>query len=259
MNFSLLTFSISDRIGTITLNRPDRRNALDDRLVEELTRAITVAANDKQVKVILLTGAGSAFCSGADIEYLQKLSRYSFEDNLADSKKLMTLFHLIYTVPKPVLAMVNGPAIAGGCGLATVCDIVVASDKAQFGYSEVKIGFIPAIVLTFLVRRIGEARARDMVLRGTIIDSARALEFGIANEVVHDSVLTEKTMEIAQSLCENASGTSMGLIKEMLSRMNGIGLQEMLEYSASMNATARMSDDCKRGIDTFLRKEKIRW
>ena len=259
MNFSRLSYSVEHRICFITLIRPDKRNALDDLLVSELTQALLNASKESEIKVVVLSGEGKAFCAGADLDYLQRMSEFDFNQNLEDSKKLMRLFHLLYTMRKPVIACVNGAAIAGGCGLATACDIVIASDQSTFGYTEVSLGFIPAIVLTFLVRRIGEGRARELVLSGRIVGAAEAQSLGIVNDVVPVAQLDAKVRETADRLCDNASGASMGLVKEMFSKMEGLNFSDLLEYAAHMNAAMRMSDDCKKGIAAFLKKEKTQW
>ncbi|MGA7159377.1 MAG: enoyl-CoA hydratase-related protein [Bacteroidota bacterium] len=259
MSFSRLSYLVEQRVCHISLSRPEKRNALDDILVSELTRAFLDAAKDSEVKVIVLAGEGKAFCAGADLDYLQKLSAYDFNQNLEDSKNLARLFHLVYTMRKPVIAKVNGAAIAGGCGLATVCDIIVASEESMFGYTEVSIGFIPAIVLTFLVRRIGEGRARELALTGTILGAKEAYALGIVNEVVPSSRLDVRVKELAESLCINGSASSMGLIKEMFSKMDGLNFSDLLDYAANMNAAMRMSDDCKKGVASFLKKEKLKW
>ena len=259
MSFSRLSYSVEKRVCHISLSRPEKRNALDDILVSELTRAFLDAAKDSEVKVIVLAGDGKAFCAGADLDYLQKLSAYDFNHNLEDSKNLARLFHLIYTMRKPVIAKVNGAAIAGGCGLATVCDIIVASEESMFGYTEVSIGFIPAIVLTFLVRRIGEGRARELALTGKILGAKEAHALGIVNEIVPPSRLDARVDELAESLCTNGSASSMGLIKEMFSKMDGLTFSDLLDYASNMNAAMRMSDDCKKGVASFLKKEKLKW
>ncbi len=259
MNYTRLLYSVEERICTITLNRPEKRNALDDEFIQELSRAFVSASKDTAIKVIVLEANGSAFCAGADLDYLQKMSSFNFEENLEDSKNLMRLFQTMYSMRKPIIAKVHGPAIAGGCGLATVCDIVVASEEAAFGYTEVKIGFIPAVVLTFLVRRIGEGKARSLLLRGDIISAQQAKELGLVNEIVPAAKLSEEVNAIADSLCKNSSLLSMGLIKEMFANMDGKTLSDMLEYAANINAVTRMSEDCRKGIAAFLSKEKIHW
>ena len=259
MSYSKILYSVQERICTITMHRPEKRNALDDIVIQELTSAIVAASKDTAVKVIVLTGHNSIFCAGADLEYLQKLSHYDFNQNSDDSKSLMRLFQLMYTLRKPIIAKVNGPAIAGGCGLATVCDIIIASSAATFGYTEVKIGFIPAIVLPFLVKRIGEAKARELVLTGNILSAHQALSIGLVNEVVDADTLDTRVTEISQALCNGSSNSSMGLIKEMLSTIGSMNINDALEFASNMNAVVRMSEDCKKGISAFINKEKNIW
>jgi methylglutaconyl-CoA hydratase len=259
MNYTRLLYSVEERICTITLNRPEKRNALNNEFIQELNRAFISASKDAAIKVVVLEANGNAFCAGADLDYLQKMSSFNFEENLEDSKNLMRLFQTMYSMRKPIVAKIHGPAVAGGCGLATVCDIVVASEEAVFGYTEVKIGFIPAVVLTFLVRRIGEGKARNLLLRGDIISAQQAKELGLVNEVVPPAKLSEEVHAIAESLCKNSSLLSMGLIKEMFANMDGKTLTDMLEYAANINAVTRMSEDCRKGIAAFLNKEKIHW
>lgn len=260
MEFHHLIYHVDNRIAEIILSRPEKRNALNDVLIQELNEAITQANKDSSVKVIILTGSDTTFCAGADLEYLQKLSAYSLAENQEDSRKLMRLFQLIYEMKKPVIAKVNGPAIAGGCGLATVCDFIIASkEHALFGYSEVKIGFIPALVLVFLVRRIGEGKARELVLSGKTIDARKAQEIGLVSEVVDHDRLSTFTREFTRELVENNSASSMALTKEMITNVGTMGFLQALEYAANMNAVTRMTDDCKKGITAFLKKEKIQW
>jgi len=259
MTYSRLEYSVRGRICRLTLSRPDKRNALDDLLVSELAHAMAAASKDPDVRVVILTGSGPAFCAGADLEYLQKLSRYDFSQNLEDSKNLMKLFHQLYTLRKPVIAEVNGAALAGGCGLATACDLIVASDNATFGYPEVSLGFVPAVVLTFLLRRVGEGKARELVMTGKTLRASEALEVGLVNEVVPASRLSARVEELAETLCNNCSAASLGHLKEMFSRLDGLNFPDLLEYAANINAAARMSEDFKKGMASFLKKEKVQW
>ena len=184
MKFTSLRYEVGERRVVITLNRPDKRNALDDILVKELTLAFVAAGKDQNVKVIVLSGAGPAFCAGADLDYLQRLSAFDQEENQTDSRQLAGLFRVIHETRKPVIAVVNGPALAGGCGLASVCDFVLASrEKARFGYTEVRIGFVPAVVMIFLIRRVGEGNARELVLRGNVIDASEAFKQSVTGSL----------------------------------------------------------------------------
>lgn len=260
MNLTRISQSVEQRTMTITLNRPEKRNALDDVMVREVTGALTAAAKDPGVKVVKVTAAGSAFCAGADLDYLTRISKYELDENRADSFRLANLFRTIYEIRKPVIAVVNGPALAGGCGLASVCDFVIASrERAQFGYTEVHIGFIPAIVMVFLIRRIGEGRARELLLRGNILSADQAASIGLASIVVPEAELETTADVLVKELLEQNSATSMGLCKEMLSKLQGMNLVDALDFAANMNAVARMTADCKQGIHAFLNKQKTDW
>lgn len=260
MKFTRILYEVGDRKARITLNRPEKRNALDDTLVKELTLAFVSAGKDQNVKVVVLSGAGSAFCAGADLEYLNKVSQFDLEENRADSQQLANLFRVIHELRKPVIAMVNGPALAGGCGLASVCDIIIASDEnAKFGYTEVRIGFIPAVVMVFLLRRVGEGIARELILRGNIISAHEAKHIGLVNMVVPERELEATTNTLCSEIIQHNSSIAMGLCKEMLSKLQGMNLMDALEFAANMNAAARMTPDCKQGVAAFLRKEKLQW
>lgn len=259
MQFSRLLYETSDRKATITLNRPDKRNALDDIMVGELTTAFTQAGRDANVKVVILRGSGTSFCAGADIEYLNRVAKFDLEENRNDSGKLANLFRTIYELRKPVIAVVNGSALAGGCGLVSVCDFVIASDEASFGYTEVRIGFIPAVVMIFLVKRVGEARARALILRGNVITANEAHAIGLVNKVVPAVELDTVVHSLADELISQNSLHAMGLCKEMLSKLHGLNLPDSLDFAANMNAAARMTPDCKAGIAAFLNKEKMTW
>ncbi|HLF20091.1 MAG TPA: enoyl-CoA hydratase-related protein [Bacteroidota bacterium] len=260
MDFTHITYDVHQRVGTITLSRAEKHNALDDTMVAELSSAFFAAQKDSNVKVIILRAKGESFCSGADLAYLQRISKFDFSQNQRDSSNLMKLFLQVYTHRKPVIALVQGPALAGGCGLASVCDFVLAAQEtAKFGYTEVRIGFIPAIVMVFLVRRVGEARARALTLRGNIISAEEAFELGLVNQVVAAVNLERQGAELAQRLAEQCSSSSMGLIKELLARIHGMPTSDALDYAANLNALTRMTEDCKKGIDSFLKKEPIKW
>jgi methylglutaconyl-CoA hydratase len=258
MNQPLNAF-IKERIGYLELNRPEKRNALNAEMVEALKEGIRRFNEDKGVKIIVIKAAGKVFCSGADLAYLQSLQSNTYEENLADSRKLKDLFHMIYTSPKVVIAQVQGHAIAGGCGLATVCDFSFSVREAKFGYTEVKIGFIPAIVKVFLIRKIGEGKAKQLLLDGDLISVTEAKDMGLINWIVEESELEEKVFDYAQKLIRQNSGQSMALTKEMIARVQERTLDDGLEYAASMNAKARGTADCQKGIAAFLNKGSIEW
>ncbi len=256
---SLVLYGVKDRIGYITLNRPEKRNALSPELVSDLKVAFTQAENDSSVKVVVLKANGEAFCAGADLAYLQQLQKFSFEENLADSNSLKELFLKIYQLKKVVIAQVQGHALAGGCGLTTVCDFAFAVPEAKFGYTEVKIGFIPAIVLVFLIRKIGEQKARQLLLSGELIQGDDAVKLGLANGMVNSQNLEEEVYSFAQKLIANNSPQSMALTKKMIDEVQSMKLNEALDYACKMNAEMRATDDCKKGISAFIDKSKISW
>ncbi|MBA4145346.1 MAG: methylglutaconyl-CoA hydratase [Cytophaga sp.] len=256
---SLVLYEVNDRVGYLTLNRPEKRNALSHELVSELKVALRRAEEDAHVKVIVLKANGEAFCAGADLAYLQQLQHFSFEENLADSHHLKALFLQIYTLKKVVIAQVQGHALAGGCGIATVCDFAYAVPEARLGYTEVKIGFIPAIVMVFLLRKIGEQKAKQLLLSGELIKAETAMQMGLINQVVPAESLETTVSAFAQKLIKNNSAQSMELTKKMISEVQSLPMSEALNYAAEMNANARATDDCKKGIDAFLHKKEISW
>ena len=248
-----------DRIGIIILNRPDKRNALNSIVIDELKAAFHDFASDSDVKVIILRASGTVFSAGADLQYLQQLQKNSYQENVEDSKRLKELFLLIYNLKKVVIAQVQGHAIAGGCGLMTVCDYAFAVPEAKFGYTEVKIGFIPAIVLVFLLRKISEARAKELLLSGQLIAADRAYEIGLLSKVVPADNLSAFAEDFATDLANSNSASSMGQTKQLISDVQGMDLESALNMACETNAWVRDSEDCQRGIAAFLQGEKITW
>ncbi|MDX1627803.1 MAG: enoyl-CoA hydratase-related protein [Fulvivirga sp.] len=253
-----IQYESKERIGYITLNRPEKRNALSYEVVSELKQAFTQADQDEGAKVIVLRANGKAFCAGADLAYIQQLQNNTYEENVEDSNHLKELFEQIYTMQKVVIAQIQGHAIAGGCGLATVCDFGFTVPEAKFGYTEVRIGFVPAIVKVFLLRKIGEMKAKELLLTGELIDAEEAKKFQLVNQVVEGN-LESKVEDFAQMLITKNSGQSMGLTKQMIAHVQNLDLNEGLNYAAEMNARARAKEDCKKGIASFLDKKPISW
>jgi methylglutaconyl-CoA hydratase len=256
---SLVLFEVKDRIGYITLNRPEKRNALSLELVSELKDAFSKAEENASVKVVVLKANGEAFCAGADLAYLQQLQKFSFQENLADSNSLKDLFLKIYQLRKVVIAQVQGHALAGGCGLATVCDFVFTVPEAKFGYTEVKIGFLPAMVLVFLIRKIGEQKARYLLLSGDLLQANDVILFGLANRLVDKKELENEVYTFAQKLINGNSQQSMAATKAMIDSVQSMTLKEALDHAARRNAEMRASEDCKKGIASFLNKENLSW
>jgi methylglutaconyl-CoA hydratase len=254
-----IQYAVQDRIGVITMNRPEKRNALSHEMVTDLKAAFSKAEQDETVKVIVLKANGEAFCAGADLEYLRQMQGFSYEQNYSDSTHLKELFLQIYTLKKIVVAQIQGHALAGGCGLATVCDFSFAVPEANFGYTEVRIGFIPAIVMVFLIRKIGEAKARALLLSGSLASADEAHHMGLINEVISEENLASEVNTFATQLVVQNSAYSMSVTKQMIARVQSLPLEDALTFAAEMNAKARSSDDCKRGISAFLNKDKISW
>jgi methylglutaconyl-CoA hydratase len=260
MEYTRIGYAVQSRAAVITLTRPEKRNALDDTMVTELTAAFSAAARDSSVRVISLRAEGPAFCAGADLEYLKRIASYDLEEHRADARKLANLFRLVYELRKPVIAVVQGPALAGGAGLASVCDFVVASqENARFGYTEVQIGFLPAIVMIFLLKRVGEGKARELVLRGNIISPDEAVRIGLASMAVPHAELASTEAALCEELMSRNSPVSMGLCKEMLSKLHGQSFLDALDFATNMNAAARMTQDCQQGIEAFLAKKPTAW
>ncbi|WP_194777223.1 enoyl-CoA hydratase/isomerase family protein [Pararhodonellum marinum] len=250
---------IKDRIGYVTLNWPEKRNALNPVLIEKLKSAFTKLKNNDEAKVLVLKAEGKVFCAGADLGYIQKLQDFSYEENLEDSQNLKELFHRIYSYPKVVIAQIQGHALAGGSGLATVCDFSFSVPEAKFGFTEVKIGFLPALVSVFLLRKVGEGITRTLLLEAEVFEAAKAKSYGLINEVVPAVDLEKTVYDFAQKLIKQNSGDSMAMTKKMLAMVQEKSLYDGLEYASIMNAKARSNPDCKKGIAAFLNKQEIQW
>lgn len=255
----IIHYGVHDRVATITLNRPDKRNALNSALVSALGEALAAAAADAAVRVIILSGAGNVFSAGADLAALEALQSATAMDNLADSERLAALFEQIYLHPKPVIAKINGHAIAGGCGLAAVCDFSIAATRAKLGFTEVRIGFVPAIVMVFVLRKLGEAAARDLLLRGALITAEEAAAMGLITRAVSPETLDATVDALAHELATQTSASAVALTKKMLAQVPGMGLREALAYATQMNAFARGTPDCQAGIAAFLNKTDPPW
>lgn len=255
----MILLTIENRVATLTLNRPEKRNALNDEMASILLSHLNSLKDNEDCKVLIIKANGDAFCAGADLGYLQKLQNNSYEENLADSKSLMQMFKALYEFPKVTISQVEGPAFAGGCGLAGLCDFCFASPEAQFAYTEVKIGFIPAIVSVFLSPKIGENLAKQMLLTGDVYTALEAKEMRLVNKIVDSSSINEQVLEFALKLVRTVSSESISMTKSLLNNIKGYSLDEQLEMAAKANAQARASNDCKRGISAFLNKEKLAW
>ncbi|GIW27618.1 MAG: enoyl-CoA hydratase [Meiothermus sp.] len=245
-------------IRLLTLADPQRRNPLSPALVQELLAALESAAQDPAIRAVVLTGAGPAFSAGADLEFLKNVTTAGAEANYAHSQELMRLFHRVYTFPKPTIAAINGPAVAGGAGLATACDLAIMSEQAQLGYTEVKIGFVAALVGVILVRNVGEKHAKELLLSGKLIPAQEAYRMGLVNRVVPPEQVLDEALALAQEVSANAP-TSLKLTKELLHALPGMGLEDGFRLAAIANAWVRETGDLAEGIAAFFEKRPPRF
>jgi methylglutaconyl-CoA hydratase len=248
-------YAVEGATARITLNRPEKRNALNEAVIAGLKQSLLRASDDERVRVIVIAGAGNDFCSGADLAALQRVTRASVDENVEDARSLLELFLLIRQVPVPVVAAVTGRALAGGAGLASACDLVVASASARFGYPEVKIGFVPAMVMAILRRNVSEKRAFALVTRGSEITAQQAQEFGLVNEIFADENFADQVASYVSEFGK-LSRSAVSLTKTLLYQMDGLSFSAALQTGADVNVIARLTKDCQERVAKFLRKDK---
>jgi len=249
----VVLYSVEGAVARITLNRPEKRNALNDAVIAGVKDGLGKAAGDEKVRAVVISGAGKDFCSGADLSALQKIAGASVAENAEDARSLLDLFLLIRQVPVPVIAAVTGRALAGGCGLATACDLVLASASARFGYPEVNIGFVPAMVMAILRRNVSEKRAFELATRGEELSAGEAKELGLVNRVFSDETFAADVEAYVKRFAE-LSKQAIALTKGLLYQIDGMAFVEALEQGADVNVIARMTEDCQKGIARFLQK-----
>jgi methylglutaconyl-CoA hydratase len=256
---SYVTILVAEEAGvrTITLNRPERRNAITPEMQQELIAAMEEAAAGS-CRVVVMRGAGEAFCSGLDLSVLQSMNNKPAADHRADAERIAKLFRTLYELPKPTIAAVHGPAIAGGTGLATLCDFTLAVPAAKFGYTEARIGFVPALVSAFLALQVGDKRARDLLLSGRFFDAVEAYRLGLVNEVVQPDALDERVRALAQLLAAN-SPQSQAATKRLLAAQNKAWLDAAIAVAMEANAQSRDTADFREGVASFLEKRKPLW
>jgi methylglutaconyl-CoA hydratase len=257
MSYKTILVSEEDGIKTIMLNRPSRRNAMTPEMQEELIVALEKAASGHS-RVVVITGAGEAFCAGLDLQHLQAVEDKSQAEHVADAERLARLFRKLYELPKPTIAVVQGAAIAGGTGLATICDFTLAAHGAKFGFTEVKIGFVPALVSTFLTLQIGDKRSRDLLLTGRLFSAEEAERLGLVNEVLPPEELAERAGVLAAQLKAN-SPQSMAATKRLMATQNGAWLDAAIGHALTANAEARAMGDFSEGVAAFLEKRPPVW
>lgn len=257
MNFETLNLEFNEHISQITLNRPEKRNAISIKMIAELQSALD-EVEKTQTRVVILTGTGTAFCAGIDLDYLQAIGQQSPAENQEDSKRIAKMFRKIWSYSRPLIAAVNGHALAGGCGIATLCDFTISVPEAKFGYTEVRIGFLPAIVSVFLTRQIGEKRARDLLLTGRLVEATEARELGLINEIVPADKLMDRARELADAILA-ASPSSITRAKHLLVSAAAAGIDHDLERAVLESARVRCTPDFKEGLAAFLAKRKPVW
>jgi methylglutaconyl-CoA hydratase len=257
MPYETLLLESTGHTATITLNRPDKRNSINTQMIADLQSALD-EVEKTHARVVVITGAGKVFCAGMDLSMLQAIATQSPSENQEDSRRVAKLFRRIWSYSKPLIAAVNGHALAGGCGIATLCDFTMAVPEAKFGYTEVKIGFLPAIVSVFLTRQIGDKRARDLLLTGRIVEASEAKELGLVNEIIPTDKLMARVNELAEVLIA-ASPVSVTRAKRLLVSAAAASLDADLERAILENARMRSTPDFKEGIASFLEKRKPQW
>jgi len=250
---SEIIYETENRIATLTLNRPEKRNALNDALINSLKDALRRAGGDENLRAVVLRGAGRDFCAGADLSALQKIAESDVLENLWDAENLLELLAMIRRIKIPVIAAVRGRALAGGCGLATACDIVLAAKSARFGYPEVKIGFVPAMVMAILRRNLPEKKSFELITQGFEFSADEAERFGLINRVFPDETFDEDVRNYV-GIYENVSRSAVVLSKKLLYQMDGMTFDAALETGAEVNTIARLTEDCRQGIARFLNK-----
>jgi len=257
MGYHTLTFQIDGEIATIALTRPEKRNAISAQMIGDMLAALE-QAETSHARVVILTGSGKAFCAGIDLEELRALATtHSLAKHLEDARRISKLFYRLYSFPKPVIAAVNGAAIAGGCGLATLADITLCVPAAKFGYTEVRIGFLPALVAVFLRRQVGEKQARELLLTGRFIDPDEAQRLGLVNEIVTTDLM-ERAREVATTILA-CSPSSILQTKRMFHLHDERMIRAELELAIEANAEIRSTEDFREGVAAFLEKRPPRW
>lgn len=257
MPYTTLKVEFEAHIATITLNRPEKRNAISPEMIDDLLAAFD-EIESAGAHALILTGAGKAFCAGMDLAYLRQFPTQSPAQVVADARKIARLFRRVYGFPKPIIAAVNGAALAGGCGLATFADFTLASEAATFGYTEVRVGFIPAIISGFVVRQLGEKRARELLLSGRVFNAAEAWELGLVTEVVAASNLNSRAQVLARSLAA-LSPVALAQTKRLLLTFSETEIEKEIEAAVQASAEMRSTADFREGLAAFLEKRPPKW
>jgi len=257
-DFDTILYERRGQVAWVTLGRPEVHNAFNAKMIEEMTEAVHRVKEDGAVRIVVLTGRGKSFCAGADLNWLREIVGYSFEQNLEESMALADVLFQLYVLPKPTIAMVNGAAIGGGTGFLSACDMAVAAEEAVFGLSEVKIGLVPAAISPYVLRKIGESKAREYFLTGKRISARKAQEIGLVNEVVPLEKLSESIDRLIENLLTSGP-EAMAQCKELISRTSNERIEDIKEFTANMIAGLRVSKEGQEGMASFLEKRKPNW
>lgn len=255
-----LTLHTDEQVALVTLNRPLSRNAIDERMIADLHELVETLGRDQGLRAVVLTGAGRAFCSGMDLEDVARTAQASEEVIRRDTERLRDLFLAIRRCRLPWIAALNGPALAGGAGLATACDLILVDrEHGRLGYPEAKIGFIPALVAVLLQARVGETAARDLLLTGRVLKADAALRMGLVNELAEEGQVVALAGQRARAMARNCSPGSIASTKALLEKIHGMGMEEAMAVAVEANLERRASSECRRGVQAFLDKEELDW
>lgn len=258
MPYTTIQTRREDSVGSITFNRPDIHNAFNSTVISELSAAFTEMEKDRSVRVVVLTGAGNSFCAGADLNWMRGVISQSFDENLGESNALADLFWQIYSFKRPVIGRINGAAIGGGTGFVAVCDIAISSQSAVFSFSEVKIGVVPACIGPYVVKKMGEGKARELFITGERMNAQRAHEVGLVNKVVGDEQLDAEVNALIDSLLSSGP-EAVAMAKRLVSGVGGMTPEQFRPWTADMIAKLRVSPEGQEGMDAFLNKRKPNW
>lgn len=257
-NLETISYSTENQIAKVLLNRPEVHNAFNDVMIRELLEVFQEISKSDDIRIAILTGSGKSFCAGADLNWMKRVIHFTYEENKKESLDLADLFYLIYSLPKPTIARVNGSAIGGGAGLVAVCDIAIASEEAKFSLSEVKLGLVPACISPYVIRKVGEGRCREFFLTGERLTAERALKLGLINQVVPPEKLDEAVEETSKKLLSSGPN-ALTMCKQLLQNVPGMSFEQAKTYTAEMIASLRVSPEGQEGMNAFLEKRKPKW
>ncbi|MCD6249563.1 MAG: enoyl-CoA hydratase/isomerase family protein [candidate division Zixibacteria bacterium] len=258
MTYTTLKYEKDGRVGRVTFNRPEIHNAFNGTVITEMADLFTELEKDDGLRVILLTGEGKSFCAGADLNWMREVITQSFEENLAESNALADLFYQIYSFKRPIVGRINGAAIGGGTGFVAVCDIAIAARSAKFSFSEVKIGVVPACIGPYVIRKMGEGKARELFITGERMNADRAFSVGLVNTVVDDDQLDTEVDNLLRAILSSGP-EAVAMAKRLVSEVPSMSPEQFKPFTAKMIAGLRISDEGQEGMDAFLNKRKPNW